>query len=112
MRRMDTRRLLAASAIGIAVLAPVSTNANEALAVKYGCVACHAADYTRIGPSFIDIAERYAMGGKPMVDHLANQIAKGSKGLWGDMPMAAQFLPTEADRKALSAWILEHDLSE
>ena len=86
---------------------PKAVMASEQLAVNYGCVACHAESYTRIGPSFEDIAKRYVACGKPMVVHLAKQIAVGSKGAWGDMPMAGQFLPTEEERLQLSAWILD-----
>jgi len=78
----------------------VDAKAAMALAQKNSCTACHAVDKKIIGPSFADIAKKYA--GK--ADYLAGKIKAGSSGVWGPIPMPAQAL-SEADAKVLAAWL-------
>ena len=70
-----------------------------------GCTACHANDKKVVGPSFKDIATRYA-NDKGAADRLATKIVKGGGGAWGvvAMPANAQVTPEEA--KKLAAWTL------
>ncbi|MEI7867623.1 MAG: c-type cytochrome [Candidatus Methylumidiphilus sp.] len=50
------------------------------------CLSCHAIDKKLVGPSYRDIAARYKDDPKAM-DKLAEFIAKGGSGRWGDIPM-------------------------
>jgi cytochrome c len=50
--------------------------ADPALATSKNCMACHANDKKLVGPSFKDIAAKYA-GDKTAVDKLATKIQKG-----------------------------------
>lgn len=79
--------------------------ADEALAKSKNCLACHAADRKLVGPSYKDIAKKYA-GDAKAVDMLATKIQKGGAGVWGAIPMPANPQVSDAEAKKLSAWIL------
>jgi len=71
-----------------------------ALMQQHACSACHALDGKLVGPSFADVAKKYA--GK--ADYLEGKIKSGGSGVWGEIPMPPQSLP-EDDLKALAAWL-------
>ena len=79
--------------------------AQDALATKYACVACHNAERKVVGPSWKDIAAKYANGGKS-AEVLAQSIKKGGGGNWGAIPMPPQPTLPDQDALALSRWIL------
>ncbi len=79
--------------------------ANEALAKSKNCMACHAVDKKLVGPSYKDVAKKYASDAKA-IDALAVKIVKGGSGVWGAIPMPANTQVSEADAKKLSAWIM------
>ena len=96
-----------ASCLSIAALATLSfaAHANKALAEKNGCLGCHAVATKLVGPSYTDIAAKYA--GQPDANaKLMQSIRNGGVGKWGEMPMPAQAKLSQADAKKLSAWIL------
>jgi cytochrome c len=96
--------LLALVAIATSAMAsPAMANAD--LAQKKNCMACHASDKKLIGPSFKDIAAKYA-GQKDAADNLAAKIVKGGAGAWGQVPMPANPQVSEAEAKQLAAWVL------
>ncbi|MGM0506789.1 MAG: c-type cytochrome, partial [Bacteroidota bacterium] len=53
----------------------------------YGCVACHAEQERSVGPSYTEIAERYA--GSDVSEQLKKKIAEGGSGTWGPVNMPA-----------------------
>lgn len=78
--------------------------ANQELAGKKNCLACHAVDKKVVGPAYKDVAAKYA-GQKDAVAKLAEKIQKGTVGTWGQVPMPAnQVTPEEA--KTLATWVL------
>jgi cytochrome c len=79
--------------------------ASLALAQKNACVACHAADKKLLGPSYAEVAKKYA-GQKDAVDKLKASIKAGGIGKWGQIPMPAQPNLSDADATALATWIL------
>ena len=79
--------------------------ADQALATAKNCMACHAVDKKLVGPSYKDVAAKYA-NDKSAVDKLAVKIVKGGSGVWGPVPMPANTQVSEAEAKRLSAWIL------
>jgi cytochrome c len=95
--------LFALAALAAAV--PFSAHANLALAQKNACTACHAADKKLVGPSYQDVAKKYAAD-KEAVAKLTASIRAGGAGKWGPVPMPAQPNLSEADAKTLAAWIL------
>ena len=93
--------------MGIAMAAAITTPAfaSADLAKQKNCLACHAADKKVIGPSYKDVAAKYA-GQKDASDKLAQKIIKGGSGVWGAVPMPANPQVNEADAKALANWIM------
>lgn len=85
------------------VSAPV--HADQALATAKNCMACHAVDKKLVGPSYKDVAGKYA-GQKDAADKLAGKIIKGGSGVWGAVPMPANPQVNDAEAKKLAAWIL------
>ncbi len=76
----------------------------EALAKAKGCYACHAVDAKKVGPSYKDVAKKYA-GKADAVDYLAGKIKNGGVGVWGNVPMPAQNV-TDEEAKKLAEWVL------
>jgi cytochrome c len=79
--------------------------ANLALATKHACTACHAVDKKLVGPSYQDVAKKYASQ-KDAATTLAASIKAGGSGKWGAVPMPAQPALSDADLKTLATWIL------
>lgn len=97
------RRALLLSAL--LATASVPSLASQALAQKHNCLACHAADKKLVGPSYQEVAAKYA-GQKDAEANLINSVRKGSTGKWGQIPMPANATPSDDDVKALVKWIL------
>src|SRR6185436_17106961 len=69
--------------------------ANQDLAQKKNCMACHAIGQKVIGPSYKDVAAKYA-GQPDAVAKLVPKVMKGGSGVWGAVPMPANPQVTEA----------------
>ena len=101
-----TSALVAALGAGILLAAPAA-RADEALAKKYNCLACHQLDTKLVGPSYKDVAKKYK-GQPDAVAKLAAQVKNGSSGVWGGpIPMPPNATVPDADIKALVEWILK-----
>ena len=79
--------------------------ADEALAKARNCMACHAMDKRLVGPSYKDVAAKFAKD-PGAVDMLAGKIMKGSSGVWGAVPMPPNANVSEAEAKKLAAWVM------
>lgn len=79
--------------------------ADQALATAKNCMSCHAVDKKLVGPSYKDVAAKYA-GQKDAADKLAVKLMKGSTGTWGPVPMPANPQVNDAEAKKLAAWVL------
>jgi cytochrome c len=79
--------------------------ADQNLATKNQCMACHAMDKKLVGPSYRDVAQRYA-GNALVLDVLTRSIKTGGQGKWGAIPMPAQTKLSDNDARKLAAWIL------
>ena len=91
-------------AIAAAALVAGPAFASADLAQKKNCMACHANDKKLVGPSYKDVAAKYA-GQKDAVAKLADKIVKGGTGVWGQIPMPPN--PVSADEaKQLATWVL------
>ncbi len=91
-----------AVALSVAVAAPAF--ADQALATAKNCMSCHTVEKKLVGPSFKEIAAKYA--GKPVSDTLAVKIMKGGSGVYGPVPMPANTQVSDAEAKKLAAWVL------
>ena len=97
------KRALFALVAAVSVSAPAF--ADQALATSKNCMACHAVDKRLVGPSFKEIAAKYASD-KSAADKLATKIIKGGAGVWGPIPMPANAQVNEAEAKKLATWVL------
>jgi cytochrome c len=89
----------------VAAAACVPVLADQALATAKNCMACHAVDKKVVGPSYKEVAAKYA-GQKDAVDKLAVKIIKGGSGVWGPVPMPANAQVNDAEAKKLAAWVM------
>ena len=97
------RRAMFITALLAAASAPAL--ANQALATKHSCTACHAVDKKLVGPSYQDVAAKYA-GQKDAEAALISSVRKGSTGKWGQVPMPANAAPSDDEVKTLVKWVL------
>lgn len=97
------KRTLFAIAVVASLAAPAM--ADQALATKNNCMACHAVDKKLVGPAFKDVAKKYASQ-KDADAVLIAKVMKGGSGVWGAIPMPANAQVKEADAKTLVNWIL------
>ena len=98
-------KLSSAILLAVASVAAAPTFANQELAQKKNCMACHALDKKLVGPAYKDVAAKYA-GQKDAVDKLAAKVIKGGSGVWGQVPMPANAQVNEAEAKQLVQWIM------
>ena len=82
-------------ALGMATAAP--SYASEELAKKSGCMGCHDVSAKKMGPSFKDIAKKYA-GNAEAEAKLTATLAEGKK-----HPATKV---SDADRATLVKWVL------
>jgi len=78
--------------------------ADQALAQKKNCMACHAVDKKVVGPAYKDVAKKYA--GQDVVAKLAAKVKGGGSGVWGAIPMPANPQVNDAEAKQLVTWVL------
>lgn len=97
------KRSLITFALAFSVTVPAM--ADQALASSKNCMACHAVEKKLVGPSFKDIASKYAGQGDATAK-LASKIVKGGSGVWGPVPMPANNQVNQADAQKLAAWVL------
>jgi cytochrome c len=69
------KQTLIAFALAVTAVAPAM--ADQALAASKNCMACHAVDKKLVGPSYKDVAAKYA-GQKDAVDKLQRRLGPGS----------------------------------
>ena len=97
------KKIALIAALAAVVAAPAFANAD--LAQKKSCLACHAADKKLVGPSYKDVAAKYA-GQKDAAAKLADKVQKGGTGVWGQVPMPANPQVSADEAKALVACVL------
>ena len=96
------KRTLFALLATVFVAAPAV--ADQALAQKKNCMACHAIEKRVVGPSYKDVAKKYA--GQNVEAKLISKIKQGGSGVWGAIPMPANPQVSDAEAKQLVAWVL------
>ncbi len=70
------------------------------------CMACHTIDKRVVGPSFREVAAKYAGDGGSAA-RLADKIRKGGAGAWGPVPMPPHPQLSDGDLNQMVAWILQ-----
>ncbi|MBK6632388.1 MAG: c-type cytochrome [Betaproteobacteria bacterium] len=90
---------------GAGLLIAGQASADEALAKAKNCMSCHAVDKKVVGPSYKDVAKKYA-GNAGAAATLEAKVKKGGSGTWGTVPMPPNPAVSDADIKKLVAWVL------
>jgi cytochrome c len=78
---------------------------GKALVAGSDCSSCHALDKKSIGPSWLDVANRY-QDDKKAVPMLARKIITGGSGNWGKNMMSAHPQHTEEETAEMTKYIL------
>lgn len=99
MRKAKTAMLV------IGCLLSAAASADEELFKRSNCMACHAIDQKRLGPSMKQVAAKY-VGDSSAVDNLAKKIRAGGGGVWGEMAMPPQPQVSEDNAKLLAQYIM------
>jgi cytochrome c551/c552 len=71
----------------------------------HACSGCHTVDKRVVGPSFREIAQRYA-GNASAAASLAQKVRKGGQGAWGQVPMPPAPGISDAELNTLIGWVL------
>jgi sulfite dehydrogenase len=77
----------------------------QQLLADYACIGCHAVEQKIVGPSFREVATRYA-GDAGAGPRLAAKIKAGGAGAWGSVPMPAHPALSDPELALLASWIL------
>ena len=93
------------TALVLGGMAVLPCQADEGLAKKNGCAACHAPEKKIVGPSWHDVAAKYK-GDAGALDKLAAKVKAGSKGTWGTVPMPPQAKVSDTELKAILTWAM------
>lgn len=115
MLNTKTAKLCLALSLVLTLSGSVMANDQSELAQRSGCLACHKGEETKIGPSFKDIAGKYAEkknARETMADHIVS--GTGTDGV-GWMKAGKATLPamppngnvSSENAKKLAKWILE-----
>jgi len=99
----------------VAAAAPVETTPEATVAVGSAkgeqlisasdCLTCHKVDAKLVGPSYIDVANKYAAT-DANIEMLAGKVIKGGSGSWGEIPMAPHPAISTDDAKEMIKYIL------
>lgn len=70
------------------------------------CLTCHQVADKAIGPSYRDIAQKYAGVNDETLSAVAQKIIKGGSGVWGQVPMTPHPSLSTQDAEAMLQYIL------
>lgn len=75
------------------------------LVANSDCLTCHKINEKVIGPSYKDVAKKYAST-PANIKMLAGKIIKGGTGVWGAIPMTAHSTLSQADAETMVKYVL------
>ncbi len=102
---MELRHLMLCFSVGAALAVPLAAQADEALAKKHNCTACHQIDKKSVGPAYKEVAKKYK-GQADALAKLSDKVKKGGSGVWGPVPMPPHAAMSDADIQKLVQWVL------
>jgi cytochrome c len=102
---MKAKHMFLAAGLAAALVASGAARADEALAKKHNCTACHQVDKKSVGPAYKDVAKKYK-GQADAPAKLAEKVKKGGQGVWGPVPMPPNAAVPDADIQKLVQWVL------
>ncbi len=82
-----------------------ATVSGKSLALSLDCKSCHKEAEKSIGPSFMQVAQKYNINPNAM-DYLTEKIVKGGGGVWGEAQMSAHPTLPKNDVHQIVQWIL------
>jgi cytochrome c len=99
--------LLAAflSAASVSTAGALDAAHAPALARRNACLACHAPNKKRIGPSYREVAAKYKNDQTALAE-LVKKVKKVSVGVWGTLPMPAYPELSDTDAQVILEWVL------
>jgi cytochrome c len=98
----DTSTVAASAGTATAV---VGSAKGEQLISGSDCLTCHKVDGKIVGPSYTDVANKYAAT-EENIEMLASKIIAGGSGSWGEIPMAPHPAISTDDAKEMVKYIL------
>lgn len=98
------KQVVLSLAVALGVIVAGQANANQDLATKKNCMACHALDKKLVGPAYKDVAAKYK-GDKDAAAKLAKKVKAGGSGVWGQIPMPPNNI-TDDEAATLAKWVL------
>ena len=75
------------------------------LIAQSDCLACHQVDKKVVGPSYNDVAKRYA-NEPAIIDSLAGKVITGGAGNWGQVPMTPHPALSREDARLMVTYIM------
>lgn len=96
----------AAPAPDAAEAAATSPQPVQALLTSNACVACHQVAQRNVGPSFREVAAKFA-NDATAVQALSRKIKEGGAGNWGAVPMPPHPQLSDSDLHQIVTWVLE-----
>ena len=81
-------------------------SAGMAIEAKSDCATCHKINERVVGPSFKEIAEKYAGVDDAMIDSLAGKVISGGAGNWGPTPMTPHPNLSKEDARTVVKYVL------
>lgn len=87
------------------ILAAAETDPVAKLLQAHACSGCHDAEKRVVGPSFREIAARYAGDGGAAAK-LAAKVRAGGVGAWGQVPMPPAPAIPDTELRTLVDWVL------
>ena len=81
-------------------------SAGLELIAKSDCLTCHKVDEKLTGPSYRDVANKYASQAPGIIPTLAAKVIKGGSGVWGEVPMLPHATVSQADAETMVKYIL------
>lgn len=73
---------------------------------KSDCLTCHKVDEKLTGPSYREVANKYASQAPGVIPELAEKIVKGGSGVWGEVPMLPHPAISQGDAEKMVKYIL------
>jgi cytochrome c len=70
------------------------------------CLTCHKVEEKLTGPSYRDVANKYANEPDTIIAYLAGKVIKGGSGTWGEIPMTPHSELSQEDAEAMVKYIL------
>lgn len=103
----DTTALVEQVAVDTSAAAPASAGSakGEQLISGSDCLTCHKVDAKIVGPSYVDVANKYEAT-EANIEMLAGKIINGGSGSWGEIPMAPHAALSTDDAKEMVKYIL------